>query len=120
MYKYNVYIRIYQDYVCTYMHIPRHTKTTYVEMYVHTYIPMVLISQEVLKSAQNILSFMKSNCTQEGHTYWLFRRRDDDVVKLYDITTLMGTDGEVKVRRGGNYIESICNYSLGTMCFVSL
>ena len=23
--------------------------------------------------AQNILSFMKANCTREGHTYWLFK-----------------------------------------------
>lgn len=38
--------------------------------------------------AQNILSFLKSNATKSGHTYWLFKGRNDDVVKLYDLTTL--------------------------------
>ncbi|XP_064630456.1 erythroid differentiation-related factor 1-like [Lineus longissimus] len=38
--------------------------------------------------AQNILSFLKSNATKEGHTYWLFKGHDDDIVKLYDLTTL--------------------------------
>ncbi|KAJ9579565.1 hypothetical protein L9F63_004750 [Diploptera punctata] len=36
--------------------------------------------------AQNILSFLKSNATKAGHTYWLFK--DDDIVKLYDLTSL--------------------------------
>ena len=44
--------------------------------------------QEVLEVAQNILAFLKANCTQEGHTYWLFRRKGEDVVKLYDLTSL--------------------------------
>ncbi|XP_022184914.2 erythroid differentiation-related factor 1 isoform X1 [Nilaparvata lugens] len=38
--------------------------------------------------AQNILSFLKVNATKAGHTYWLFKSRDDDVVKLYDLTSL--------------------------------
>ncbi|XP_046431466.1 erythroid differentiation-related factor 1 isoform X1 [Neodiprion fabricii] len=38
--------------------------------------------------AQNILSFLKSNATKAGHTYWLFKGKDDDVVKLYDLTSL--------------------------------
>lgn len=38
--------------------------------------------------AQNILSFLKSNATKAGHTYWLFKSKDDDVVKLYDLTSL--------------------------------
>ena len=38
--------------------------------------------------AQNILSFLKSNATKEGHTYWLFKAKDDDIVKLYDLTSL--------------------------------
>ncbi|XP_046386982.1 erythroid differentiation-related factor 1 [Ischnura elegans] len=38
--------------------------------------------------AQNILSFLKSNATKAGHTYWLFRGKDDDIVKLYDLTSL--------------------------------
>lgn len=38
--------------------------------------------------AQNILSFLKSNATKEGHTYWLFKDKDDDIVKLYDLTSV--------------------------------
>ena len=38
--------------------------------------------------ARNILAFLKSNATKEGHTYWLYKGVDDDVVKLYDLTTL--------------------------------
>ncbi|CAH1782614.1 unnamed protein product [Owenia fusiformis] len=46
-------------------------------------------SPNVIKDvAQNILSFLKTNATQEGHTYWLFKGSNDDVVKLYDLTTL--------------------------------
>lgn len=31
-------------------------------------------STRVVKDiAQNVLSFLKSNCTKEGHTYWLFK-----------------------------------------------
>ncbi|XP_061388075.1 erythroid differentiation-related factor 1 [Musca vetustissima] len=44
--------------------------------------------QLVKNVAQNILSFLKANATKEGHTYWLFKGRNDDVVKLYDLTTL--------------------------------
>lgn len=46
-------------------------------------------STRVIKDiAQNILSFLKSNCTKEGHTYWLFKASGSDIVKLYDLTTL--------------------------------
>uniref|UniRef100_T1JH47 Erythroid differentiation-related factor 1 n=1 Tax=Strigamia maritima TaxID=126957 RepID=T1JH47_STRMM len=46
-------------------------------------------SPKVIKDvAQNILSFLKSNATKTGHTYWLFKGKDDDVIKLYDLTTL--------------------------------
>lgn len=38
--------------------------------------------------AQSILSFLKANATKAGHTYWLFKGKDDDVVKLYDLTSL--------------------------------
>lgn len=38
--------------------------------------------------AQNILSFLKTNAAKAGHTYWLFKGKDDDVVKLYDLTSL--------------------------------
>ena len=42
--------------------------------------------------ARNILSFLKTNCTKEGHTYWLFKGKEDDVVKLYDLTSLYKSD----------------------------
>jgi len=46
-------------------------------------------SPKVIKDvAQNILSFMKSNCTREGHTYWLFKATGSDVIKLYDLTSI--------------------------------
>ncbi|KAG0727137.1 Erythroid differentiation-related factor 1 [Chionoecetes opilio] len=38
--------------------------------------------------AQNILAFLNSKATKEGHTYWLFKGKDDDIVKLYDLTSL--------------------------------
>lgn len=38
--------------------------------------------------AQNILTFLKSKATKSGHTYWLFKGKHDDVVKLYDLTSL--------------------------------
>lgn len=44
--------------------------------------------QVVRNVAQNILAFLKANATKAGHTYWLFKARNDDVVKLYDLTTL--------------------------------
>ncbi|XP_018605126.1 erythroid differentiation-related factor 1 isoform X3 [Scleropages formosus] len=54
-------------------------------------------STRVVKDiAQNILSFLKSNCTKEGHTYWLFKASSSDVVKLYDLTTLCEETAEEK------------------------
>lgn len=50
--------------------------------------------QVVRNVAQNILSFLKANATKAGHTYWLFKGRNDDVVKLYDLTTLCQKDTE--------------------------
>jgi hypothetical protein len=48
-----------------------------------------LFSPKVIRNiAQNILSFLKSKATKSGHTYWLFKGKHDDVVKLYDLTTL--------------------------------
>ena len=52
-----------------------------------------LFLQEVLEVAQNILAFLKANCTREGHTYWLLRPKGEDIVKLYDITSLSATAG---------------------------
>ncbi|XP_029844303.2 erythroid differentiation-related factor 1 [Ixodes scapularis] len=46
-------------------------------------------SPRVVKDiAQNILSFLKVNAAKSGHTYWLFKGKNDDVVKLYDLTVL--------------------------------
>ena len=42
--------------------------------------------------AQSILSFLKSNATKAGHTYWLFKGKDEEVVKLYDLTSLCSDD----------------------------
>ncbi|XP_054731680.1 erythroid differentiation-related factor 1 [Anastrepha obliqua] len=50
--------------------------------------------QVVRNVAQNILAFLKANATKSGHTYWLFKGRNDDVVKLYDLTTLCQKDTE--------------------------
>ncbi|XP_014679884.1 PREDICTED: erythroid differentiation-related factor 1-like [Priapulus caudatus] len=50
--------------------------------------------------AQNILSFLKSNAAKEGHTYWLFKGSNDDIVKLYDLTTLCGADTDAQRREG--------------------
>ncbi|XP_066598751.1 erythroid differentiation-related factor 1 [Prorops nasuta] len=46
--------------------------------------------------AQNILSFLKNNATKAGHTYWLFKGKDDDVVKLYDLTSLCNEASDEK------------------------
>ena len=54
--------------------------------------------QVVKDIAQNILSFLKSKCTKEGHTYWLFRGSNDDVVKLYDLTSLCNKQGHDELR----------------------
>ncbi|XP_052773839.1 erythroid differentiation-related factor 1-like isoform X1 [Mya arenaria] len=48
--------------------------------------------QSVTDIAKNILSFLKNNATKEGHTYWLYKGTNDDVVKLYDLTALCGDE----------------------------
>jgi len=54
-------------------------------------------SPKVVKNiAQNILSFLKSKAAKEGHTYWLFKGKDDDIVKLYDLTSLSQKDAGIK------------------------
>ena len=42
--------------------------------------------------AQGILSFLKSNATKAGHTYWLFKGKDEEVIKLYDLTSLCSAE----------------------------
>jgi len=49
---------------------------------------LVFPMQVIYDVAQNILSFLKANCTKEGHTYWLFKGSGEDVVKLYDLTSV--------------------------------
>lgn len=44
--------------------------------------------------AQNILSFLKANATKAGHTYWLFKGKNDDICKLYDLTNLCSNDSD--------------------------
>uniref|UniRef100_A0A915HFF4 Bromodomain associated domain-containing protein n=1 Tax=Romanomermis culicivorax TaxID=13658 RepID=A0A915HFF4_ROMCU len=52
-------------------------------------LPESSFSAELVRDvAQNILSFLKNNATKEGHTYWLFKDKDDDIVKLYDLTSV--------------------------------
>lgn len=46
----------------------------------------------VMQVAMNILAFLKRNATKEGHTYWLFKRKNDNVVKLYDLTSLCASE----------------------------
>lgn len=46
--------------------------------------------------AQNILSFLKANATKAGHTYWLFKGKNEDAVKLYDLTSLCSDSLEEK------------------------
>ncbi|KAK4320433.1 hypothetical protein Pmani_008707 [Petrolisthes manimaculis] len=55
--------------------------------------------------AQNILAFLNRKVTKEGHTYWLFKEKDDDIVKLYDLTSLCAegrvcVDGNVEEESG--------------------
>ncbi|KAG1680078.1 Erythroid differentiation-related factor 1 [Nymphon striatum] len=54
-------------------------------------------SPEVVNNiAQNILSFLKTNATKCGHTYWLLggAGTETDMVKLYDLTSLCNDIGD--------------------------
>ena len=58
-------------------------------------------SPKIVKNiAQNILAFLKSNAAKEGHTYWLFKAKDDDIVKLYDLTSLSQKDAGLDPKHG--------------------
>jgi hypothetical protein len=46
-------------------------------------------AEAVTNIAQDITSFLHASCTREGHTYWLYKGEDDDVVRLYDLTILL-------------------------------
>jgi len=42
--------------------------------------------EEVKDIAKNIMAFIKANAAVEGHTYWLYKSENDEMVKLYDLT----------------------------------
>jgi hypothetical protein len=64
-------------------------------------------SPKIVKNiAQNVLSFLKSNAAKEGHTYWLFKGKNDDIVKLYDLTSLEQKDGGLKPKKSSAEEES--------------
>jgi hypothetical protein len=50
-----------------------------------TFIKLLQVIQEV---AKRILTFLQRNATKSGHTYWLFKPKDGDYIKLYDLTSL--------------------------------
>ena len=47
----------------------------------------------------NILHFLKANCTKEGHTYWLLRDNNEDIIKLYDLTSLVDVTNVDEISR---------------------
>ena len=52
-------------------------------------------SPQVVKDiAQNVLSFLKSNATQEGHTYWLFKGKNVQFM-LSKISTCINQNEEI-------------------------
>lgn len=58
-------------------------------------------SPKIIKNvAQNILSFLKGSATKPGHTYWLFKSKNDDYAKLYDLTTLQLLTEEKETSEG--------------------
>ncbi|KAJ8248086.1 hypothetical protein GJAV_G00238160 [Gymnothorax javanicus] len=72
-------------------------------------------STRVVKDiAQNILSFLKSNCTREGHTYWLFKASGSDIVKLYDLTTLCEEATEDKCQNPFTLPVAVLLYKVAT------
>ena len=69
----------------------------------------------VKTTAKSILSFLKSKCTEPGHTYWLFKEKNDDVVKLYDLSSLCDTkkDEKKKSQKPTNpYVTPVANLLL--------
>ena len=59
-------------------------------------------STEVVRDiAKNILTFLKDNAAKEGHTYWLFKGKGDDAVKLYDLTALLKEAKEESRKKNG-------------------
>jgi hypothetical protein len=47
-----------------------------------------LFEPEVVKSnALRILSFLKSNCTKQGGTYWIFKDSEHNSLQLYDLSS---------------------------------
>ena len=61
-------------------------------------LPNSKFSPDLISSiCSNILHFLKSNCTKEGHTYWLLRERGEDIIKLYDLTSLVDIKMELEL-----------------------
>ena len=57
-------------------------------------------SPKIVKNiAQNVLAFLKSKAAKEGHTYWLFKGKNDDIVKLYDLTSLSQKDSGIQPKK---------------------
>lgn len=54
---------------------------------------------EIIKSlTTNIVSYLRKNCTEQGHTYWMFKPANDDIVKLYDLTSFGYNDRDRRQR----------------------
>lgn len=60
---------------------------------------------EVYRTIQNVVRFLKRNATQEGHTYWLVNEPGLGVVKLYDLTTVCGNEDHRMRRHGADVGE---------------
>ncbi|KER30166.1 hypothetical protein T265_03326 [Opisthorchis viverrini] len=74
-------------------------------------------TEQVYRTVQNLVMFLKRNATQEGHTYWLVKEPGLDVVKLYDLTTLCNKDA---VPGHGSQDESNTNpfiLPVATLCY---
>lgn len=66
--------------------------------------------------AQSILSFLKSNATKAGHTYWLFKGKDEEVSSYVGLITnpklTNNFDIYKKVMEYFKILYNIFNYSM--------
>ena len=62
--------------------------------------------------SQSILAFLNSNCTEPGHTYWLFKEKQDDVVKLYDLSSLCEKKDSPKANEDNPYTRPVAQLLL--------
>jgi len=73
--------------------------------------------------ATNIISYLRRACTQQGHTYWMYKAADDDIVKLYDLTSVSRIQGEEhKTSQYNPYTVSVAEllFELATRKFSEL